>query len=812
MALTVTPNSKLRTPNFFLFLGVFLTSAATLTLQISIIRLLSVAQWYHFAFMVVSMALLGYGASGSFLSAFPSFLRLEPFRLLTRTTGLFSLSALMAYLISNYIPFDLARIAWDRWQIFYIFLYYLAFSVPFFFSGLAISSALARWSTSSGKIYSSDLSGASLGCLLVLGLFGVFGGEGTLLFACLLGGLASMVFAWTGKSSSILHWIWVAFLSLLLFWQPSFLSLRLSPYKALSMALRFPGASLLETRWNAFSRVDVLKSPAVRTAPGMSLEYLESLPPQLGLTVDADQLSAITHFEGRPEETTDLRFLDFLPSSLPYQLTQPGRVLILEPGGGLEVLNALRHGSKEIVAVEINPTIVELLNGPYREYSREIYLREGVRVVVGEARSFIRQAPPSFDLIIFPLTDTSSASSTGFSGLQEDYRLTTETVQDCLKILKPGGFISFVFYLLPPPRGELRLTSIVKEALEQTGRDPTDHFLAFRSWGTFSLLMKKDPLLSQDIQGLKSFCRRLRFDLVYYPGIAPGETNIYNRFPVPLYFFEVQRILKEGTQFFWSYPFDISAVTDDRPFFHYFFRWGHIGEIYRLAGAKWQILLEGGFLVPVVFILALILTFLFIVLPLIFGKIPKSQRPAGRLFPWLVYFSALGFGFMFVEISLIQKFILFLGHPVYSVSLVIFALLVFAGLGSRLSVFIDSATARGLKFVLLAVACLLFLSTLYLPQLLSSLQGKSVFFRQLVSILLIAPFGFLMGMPFPLGIRLIGAQRPFLVSWAWCANGCASVLGSILPVIIALAWGFQAVFLLASLSYALGLLAIWKSS
>ena len=188
------------------------------------------------------------------------------------------------------------------------------------------------------------------------------------------------------------------------------------------------------------------------------------------------------------------------------------------------------------------------------------------------------------------------------------------------------------------------------------------------------------------------------------------------------------------------------------------------------------------------------------------------QRPAARLFPWLVYFSALGLGFMFVEISLIQKFILFLGHPVYSVSLVIFALLVFAGLGSRLSVFIDSTTARGLKFVLLGVACLLFLSTLYLPQVLSSLQGKSVFFRQLVSIPLIAPFGFLMGMPFPLGIRLIGAQRPFLVSWAWCANGCASVLGSILPVVIALAWGFQVVFFLAGLSYVLGLLAIWKSS
>jgi len=291
-----------------------------------------------------------------------------------------------------------------------------------------------------------------------------------------------------------------------------------------------------------------------------------------------------------------------------------------------------------------------------------------------------------------------------------------------------------------------------------------------------------------------------------------GETNIYNRFPVPLYFSEMRRVLKEGEKFYSGYPFDLSAVTDDRPFFHYYFKWGHIGEIYRLAGGKWQILLEGGFLVPVVFFLALILTFFFIILPLILGKIPNPKGPAPGPFPWLLYFLALGFGFMFVEISLIQKFILFLGHPVYSVSVVIFALLVFAGLGSRLSVFIDPTTVRGLRLVLLSVACLLFLSALYLPQVLSSFQGKSLFFRQLLSILLIAPLGFLMGMPFPLGIRQIGARRPFLVPWAWCANGCASVLGSILPVIIALAWGFQAVFLLAGLLYALSLLAVWKSS
>jgi spermidine synthase len=786
-----------------LFLGVFLTSAATLTLQISLIRLLSVAQGHHFAFLVVSVALLGYGAGGSFLSSFPSLLRGEASPFLARVAGLFSCCSLAAYLISNHIPFDLARIAWDRWQIFHLFLYYLVFSIPFLFSGMALSAAMTRWSASSGKIYFADLGGASLGCLLVLALFGFFGGERTLLFAALLGALASMVFRWMSQFLSVLHWVWIGFITLLLVWQPPFLSLRLSPYRGLSAALRFPGARLLETRWNDFSRVDVLRSPAARTAPGMSLENPEPLPPQLGLAVDAGELSAITHFAGRPAVSEDLRFLDFLPSSFPYELVRPERVLILDPGGGMEVLNALRHGAKEITAVEVNPVIAALLQGPYSAYSGRIYQRKGVQVVTEGPRSFIRSNPSPFDLITFSLTDSLGASSTGFFGLQEDYRLTVEALQDCLKVLKPGGLLAFSFYLLPPPRAELRLTSVAKRALEQTGRNPAEHLLAFRSWGTFSLLVKKEPLTSREIQGLKAFSRRLRFDLVYYPGIAAKETNIYNQFPVPLYFTGIQSILRENPGFWSTYPFDVGPVTDDRPFFHYYFKWGRMGEIYRLTGEKWQILLEGGFLIPVVFFLALVLSFFFIVLPLALGKIPKSEGPPVSRISWMVYFLALGFGFMSVEISLIQRFILFLGHPVYSVSLVIFSLLLFAGLGSRLSMLLDLRRPRAPRLVFLAVASLLFLSALCFPVVTSSFQGRSLLIRQAISVLLIAPLGLFMGMPFPLGIRLLGARRPFLVPWAWCANGCASVLGAILPVILALAWGFQAVIFLAVLLYLL---------
>jgi spermidine synthase len=799
--------------SFSLLLGIFLNSAATLTLEISLIRLLSVAQGYHFAFMVVSMALLGYGASGSFLSSFPSLMRRETPQTLIRASGLFSFSALAAYLLSNLIPFDTARISWDRWQIFYVFLYYLVFSIPFFFSGLAISSALARWSILSGKLYFSDLTGASLGCLLVLGLFGIFGGPGTLLFACLLGGLASIAFAWASKPISILRWSWVCFLTLLLLWQPPFLDLRLSPYKALNAALLFPGARLLETHWNVFSRVDILESPAARTAPGLSLQYLEPLPPQLGLTVDADHLNAITRFSGKPGEKDELRFIDFLPSSFPYQMAKPERVLIFEPMGGLEILNALHHRSREIVVTEVNPEIVKLLQGTYHDYSGGIYSRPGIQVAVGDGRGYVRGAPPAFDLIVLSLTESLGASATGLSSLHEDYRLTAEAFQDYLQALKPGGFLSISLYLLPPPRAELRLVSVTKETLERAGKRPGDYLLAYRSWSTFSLLVKKGPIESQEIKALKSFCQRLRFDLVYYPGMSEGEANVYNRFPTPIYFGGVQKVLRDGEKFYSTYPFDLSPATDDRPFFHHYFRWGHLGEIYRLAGEKWQILVEGGYLVPIVFIQALFLSFLFILLPLIFGKLGKKRPkvPGGHPGSWLIFFSALGLGFMFVEISLMQEFILFLSHPVYSVSLVLFSLLIFAGAGSRLSMRIDPRSSRGLKLILPSAAGILFLYAFFLPQVLQFFQGKPLFFRQMITVLLIAPSGLLLGMPFPLAIRWVGSRWPFLVPWAWCANGCASVLGSILPVIIALSWGFQAVFFLASLLYGASWLVVLRS-
>ncbi|MGE5252626.1 MAG: hypothetical protein ACM3N7_01580 [Planctomycetaceae bacterium] len=809
MPLAYPSNAVPRTPNL-IFLGIFLTSAATMTLELSIIRLLSVAQGHHFAFLVVSMALLGYGASGSFLSSFPSLLRRDLPGLLAAGSGLFSLSALLAYLAGNQIPFDLARISFDRWQIFYLFLFYLVFSIPFLFSGLVISSALSRWSAGAGKIYFSDLAGASLGCLLVLGLFGIFGGPGAFLFACFLGASGSLAFGSMTSPWRLFAWVWAGFLAFLLIWPPSWMDLRLSPYKGLNAALRYPGALLLETRWSAASRVDVLKSPAARTAPGLSLEYLDALPEQLGLAIDGENLTAITRLRGDPAREGELRFLDFLPSSFAYRVFQPRKILILEPRGGLEVLNALHHEAGEVVAVESNPVVVSLLTTRYGEFAGRIYDRPGVRLIGEEGRSFLNRSRGSFDLIVLPLAESLGASASGIGGLQEDYRFTVEAFREYLKALRPEGFLSFSLYLLPPPRAELRLVSTIQKALEQEGKQPADHLLAFRSWGTFSVLVKKNPLSLKEVERLRDFCRQMRFDLVYYPGISPEEVNRYNRFPRPLYFEDLKGLLSEGENYYSRYPFDLSPATDDRPFFHSFFRWKYAPEIYRLAGEKWQILLEGGFLVPVVFFLALLLSVIFILFPLFFKKGREGGMGSRSGLAWLAYFIALGFGFMFVEISLIQKFILFLGRPIYSVSLVIFSLLVSAGMGSRYSLRLDGHSPRQLKLLLLFLGGLLSGAALLYPRILYVFQGSPAFFRFPLTFVLIGTLGFFLGMPFPMGIRRAASRGEVYVSSGWCANGCASVLGAILPVLLALTWGFQVVFFLSALCYLAALWAVGK--
>lgn len=762
---------------------IFVVSIAMLMLQVSLTRMLSVVQWYHFAFLIISIALFGMGAAGTFLSVFPALLDRELTRFLQILTFIFTLSIIISFLLANNIPFDPFRITWDRMQLLYIMVYYVLLSIPFFFGGMIMTLALSKMENV-GRIYFSSLLGAGIGSVLVIPLSAL--GARTIGISAFIAALSIPGF----RDRRKLSFVWLSFLLLLTLYFPQ---INISPYKTLNIALSYPDSDLLYTEWNAYSRIDVVRSPLVRYAPGLSYMYQGSIPDQLGIVVDGDQLTAITRWDGN---YSSISFIDYLPTSLPFHLSQ-GRTLILETGGGLDVLTALYYNVTNITAVESNQIVAGLMKR-YGDFSGNIY--DKAEVEISDSRSFIRRSGERYDIILITLTGSTPAS-TGIYALTENYVYTVEAFQDYLERLSENGMLSITRYLLPPPRESIRIVSPV-EALEKKGIEkPEKHIAVIRSWGTITILVKKSEFTSYDIAKIKEFSREKRFDLVYLPGITAEETNIFNKFPEPYYYQEINMLFSDKNKFYSDYIFDVSPVTDERPFFFHFFRLDKIVQTYDSMGRKWQPFVEGGYLVPIIFFQALVLSLVFILLPLRrLGKYPLKKGIMG-------YFLCLGFGFMFVEITLIQRFILFLGHPVYSVSAVLFSLLLFAGLGSFFSERIKNPTK-----VIISLSLLIILYLIVLQGIFNTFLGEGIITRYIISLLIIAPLGFLMGMPFPIGIRIAKKVSPDLIPWAWAVNGCASVLGSILVIIIALSYGFSSLLVLAGVVYLTGMAFMYSSS
>jgi hypothetical protein len=810
-----------------LYVGIWFISASTLLFEVALLRTFSIALWYHFSFMVVSIALLGYGASGSFLML-SGRLR-EKTHLLGASPALFALFAPVSYIIANRIPFDPARLAWDVHQLLFIVLYYIILSVPFIFSGLTIALALTTMAEKAGRVYAWDLLGAGSGPAIALLLFPLLGGEGVILASSAGGFIASLfILKYTGKPTAphsnrlsgglrptLIPLAGILCVSALFIIRPVFMDVRISPYKDLPFALEYSGARLLETRWNAFSRVDLIESPAVRFAPGLSLTYLETLPEQRGITVDGDGLNAISR-TGPPEA---LRFLDYLPTALPYKLLGEGgeggntEVFLIDTRGGLHILEAFYHGITSIKGSETNPLVADLANSNFSDF---IYEKADIKT--GEGRAILKGSKAAYDLIQLGV-GSQTAAQTGFLGLTEDYRFTVEALTDYYDHLEGGGYLFITRYLLPPARGELKLVTTIVEALESLGiENPASRLVVFRTLETFSILLKKGTFDEGEIKLVKAFLTSRRYDPVHYPSMPPEEANLFNRFPEPFYYNLVKSILDKGSRqgVLKDYLFDISPSTDQRPFFHHFFKFRNVREVVQSVGGKWQILLEGGYLLPFVFTQALVASVLLIVLPLFKNSRGGERRVQGvglRLGPLLFYFFLLGVGFMFVEITLIQKFILFLEHPEFAFSAVVSILLVSSGTGSFLSQRLRPE--RGIKWAITLLIIILITFAIIVPPILKASLGLDIIYRVIITALLILPLGIIMGMPFPFAIRYLETLKGrFFIPWGWAVNGCASVLGSVLSVMAAMAVGFNWVLVLAACTYlaALGAMVLAEKS
>lgn len=794
--------------SFLTYGGIFLISSASLAYQISLTRIFSIAQWYHFAFLVISIALLGLGAAGSFLMVFPQLVKKKITKTLFITTLGFSVTSLTSYLLINQIPFDPMRITWDKTQLLYILYYYILLSLPFFFTGLTVALAITHLHNQVNQIYFADLAGAASGCLVALFVFSLGGTTGAIGTVVLLGLLSSFCFSLQcmRRVFILLPLLLAGSFFVLARVESTLFQINISPYKGLMVALRYPSAELLSTKWNPFSRVDVVESTAARFAPGLSLNYQDSLPPQLGITIDGNNLNAITRYTGKKEE---LSFLSQLPSALPYYFKELEDVLILAPMGGLDILMGLYFGVKNIEGIELNPLVVNAVKHDFKNFSGYLYEQEGVRITTGEIRSYLSKTKKHYDLLQLSISNALGASSTGIYGLVEDYLFTEEAFNQYLDHLKEGGFFAITSYLLPPPRQELRTISLLLSVMEK--RNILKHQLrlvVIRTWGTLTIVYKHGDFDAQEITQLKNFCHERNFDLVYFPGINQKEVNLYNQLKEPLYYRLIMQLIEKDSRkkLYRNYLFDLTPVTDDRPFFYHFFKWNKLKEVYQSVEGKWQFLIEGAYLVPVIFVQALLLSIIFILFPPLLSSQRSAFKTVARKQTMKIvsYFFWVGMGFMFVEISLIQKFILFLDHPYYAISLVIAGLLMSTGVGSYLSKRLSSTTRDKTALASLLILCLaIVIYSLILPPLFNLLLHYRLVIRQCFTLLMLFPLGILMGIPFPLGIRWLSSISPPLIPWAWCINGCSSVVSSILALMIALGGGFNLVLVLAACCYGL---------
>lgn len=801
--------------------AIFLISAAAIGYEILLMRLLSIIEWYHFAYMIISLALLGLGVSGTFIALTQRWL-IPQFRLaFVINAGLFGLTSTGNFILAQRIPFNPLEILWNRDQALYLLGIYLLLSVPFFCAANCIGLAFRRFKDQISRIYRSDLLGAGTGALVIILALFAFHPTTCLELVGALGFFAASLICLNGplpRPRRIALALLSCGLILPFAWPESWLIPRISEYKGLSLALRIPGAEVLSQHSSPLGLLTVVRSPNIpfRHAPGLSLNYDSEPPPQLGIFTDGDSLSPITRYDGRRES---LGYLDYLSSALPYHLLDRPKVLVLGAGGGTDVLMAIYHCAINIDAVELNPQVVNLLREVHPGFAGHLYQRDDVRVHVAEARGFVAGSREQYDLIQLSLVDSFTASASGGYALNETYLYTVEAMQEYLQHLKPGGILAITRWLKIPPRDALKLFATAIRALEKGGvDDPAQQLVLIRSLKTTTLLVKNGEFRENEIRSVRAFCDERSFDVAYYPGMLSGEANRYSVLEKP-YFFEGTTALlgARRSEFYRRYKFYIAPATDDRPYFFQFFKWRSFPEIFSLKGRGGLPLLEWTYPILIMTLLqALVTSLVLILLPLwALRRNGISRQNRSRV---AFYFLSLGLGFLFIEIAFIQKFVLFLNHPLYAVAVVLCAFLVFAGFGSgysarwarRFQEFGQRKEGMPTLVVVVGIALLGLSYVVLLPSLFHRWISLPDGLKIPISIALISPLAFCMGMPFPMGLSRLASAMPDFIPWAWGVNGCASVLSAILAPLLAIHFGFIKVIVMALVLYFLAALALWR--
>ena len=775
-------------PSRALLAGVAATSAALLMTELALTRIFSVTMYYHFAFLAISIALFGLSASGVFVYVARARLAAAPTRELlclgALIHGAVTLVAL-ACLLRIRIELDNSVENAERMVV-----VYLLAALPFFTGGAVISLAFSRLTSLINVLYAADLMGAALGCLALVPLLNLLGAPGAVLSAASLSAAAAVCFAPQA-------WKRRAFYSaLVLLTVPAFLQYADpgavdKPFDIVYTKGRH-AEQVLFSKWNSFSRIGVYDRPHPDWS--LSRNFTGSRVESVFMDIDASASTPILKGTGNP---ADAAYLRYELTAIAYHLAErPGgfSALVIGPGGGRDLLSALVFGARRVQGVEINPIIVrDVMLGRFREYSGNLYADPRVAVHVEDGRSYVRRSAERFDIIQASLVDTWAATAAGAYTLTENSLYTVEAFGDYLDHLAPDGILTITRWVFDG----LRLVSLAQEACAARGLDPMRHLAIVRHDNIATFMLKHSPFTDGEARQLQKVSSELGFTLMYAPGVPEPATM---KEPVMrgrgTSASDYRRLItaSDPAAFIAAYPLDIRATTDDRPFFFLTARFrDQVDAAFGRSGSGLGALLT-------LFGVSAVLVLLFILGPLALG----GDRPGPGWGAWLGYFGALGAGFMLIEVALLQHFVLLLGHPVYSLTVTLFSLLLGTGLGSLISrrVAIERV-GRFTVSTLLGAALLAVVAALVLARIIDFTIAWPLAARIAVAGAVLVPFGILLGTALPGGMRLLDRARPQIVAWGWGMNGAFSVIGATLAIFIAMNWGFAITLLSGAAVYLL---------
>ena len=798
-------------------LAIACVSAGALAYQLLLMRWLAIAHWYPFAAMIISLALLGHGASGTWLGLCLERARTRFGTWFPACALAFALTSAAVLPLAAHIPFNGLELVWNPRQLGWLSLLYLVLALPFFFAASCFGLAFARFGASIPRLYGADLLGAGTGALLGLALMALPLSQ-AMVAAAACGVLAA------GLTSPRRNWplpmCVVGALVLLM------VTHRLEPpdnaYKGLARVQLLPRARVLWQDDSAYGRLTVVESPRVplRHQVGLSLANTQEPAPQLGVFVDGDAMTTIT----RAASPARLAYLDRSLSALPYAMLAHPRVLVLGAGGS-ELPLARRH-ARRIAVADADARRLRLPCDAFRAYAGPVCA--GVHLHAVAPRAFVRTRAQAcardmaqcVDLVVIAGEESLTGASAGVQATSEQFALTVQAFADDLRVLAPGGLVLVTRYSKQPPRDELKLWWTLVAALRDTGvDDPRAHLFALRGWDASVLVAARDPLTPRQREAARTFADAQGFDIAYpaSAGAAAAEaaapdalaTGLAASPPAsdPLATDLSALLADDAGTFGRTYAFDIAPATDDAPFFADYFRWRSFPTLWRLRDAGGAVLLDSGHLLLLAALAqALPLALVLVVLPLLGASRAHLPPPAMRR-RVMTYFVALGLAFLTIEIACLSRLALLVGHALTATAVGLGGFLLFAGLGSLAAQRVGFTAARAVVAIALGLA--------WHVGLVAALQGVSATWplpmRAAAGLASIAPLAFAMGVPFPLGLSRLAREAPALVPWAWALNGFASVVAAIAALLLAMAVGLQATLLVALALYGVAALA-WPAS